>query len=136
MPTLTATCLCGEVSYAIEGPLRHALHCHCNTCRKAHAAAFRSRASARSEDVRWIRGEQWLRDFESSPGVRRAFCTRCGSPMITRGEALGNAVGIPLGILDLDPGIRPSMHVFVRSMVTWIDLSDGLPRFETIPSKD
>ncbi len=135
MAALTATCLCGDVSYAIMGPLRHVLHCHCEICRKAHAAAFRSRGSAMSKDIRWIRGEPLVSYFESSPGVRRGFCRRCGSPMLTQGEAMGDTVGIPLGILDQDPDIQPSMHIFVRSMVPWIHLADELPRFETALSR-
>jgi hypothetical protein len=33
------------VRYEITGPLKGALNCYCSMCRKAHGAAFRSRAA-------------------------------------------------------------------------------------------
>ena len=131
--SITATCLCGDVSYAIEGPLREVLHCHCETCRKAHGAPFRSRASAPIGAVRWIRGEQSVSYFESSPGVQRGFCRRCGSPMLTRSAFLRYTIGVPISMIDQDAGLHPSMHIFVRSKVPWIEILDGLPQFETVP---
>jgi hypothetical protein len=41
---LRGSCLCGGVRYEISGALSKALNCHCSMCRKAHGAAFRSRA--------------------------------------------------------------------------------------------
>ena len=50
---LRGSCLCGGVRYEITGRLSGALNCHCSTCRKAHGAAFRSRARVRAADFRW-----------------------------------------------------------------------------------
>lgn len=52
---LRGSCLCGGVRYEITGPLSGALNCHCSMCRKAHGAAFRSRARVRAADFRWVR---------------------------------------------------------------------------------
>ena len=45
---LKGSCLCGSVRYEIDGPLDGAMNCHCSMCRKAHGAAFRSRAGIRA----------------------------------------------------------------------------------------
>ena len=76
-------------------------------CRKAHAAAFRSRASIKLDDLRFLEGEQLLTYFESSPGERRSFCKISGSVIITRPKYLGFA----LGILS-DPEVSVEQHVF------------------------
>lgn len=130
---LRGSCLCGGVRYEISGPLSAALNCHCATCRKAHGAAFRSRARVRATDLRFTAGEQLLTFFESSPGNRRGFCRVCGSPLLTKFDADASIFSLPLGPLDDDPGIRPTMHVFVGSKAPWLTIADGLPQFAELP---
>jgi hypothetical protein len=43
------------------------------------------------------------------------------------------ALGLPMGTLDDDPGIRPTFHVFVGSKAPWFETTDQLPQFETFP---
>ena len=81
---LKGSCLCGGVRYEIDGPIEGAMHCHCSMCRKAHGAAFRSRAGIRAKDFRWVSGEGVITWFESSPGNHRGFCSRCGSPLLSQ----------------------------------------------------
>jgi hypothetical protein len=38
-------------------------------------------------------------------------------------------IGLPLGTLDDDPGVRPSAHVFVDSKAPWFEITDSLPQF-------
>jgi len=66
---LRGSCLCGGVKYEISGELSGALNCHCSMCRKAHGAAFRSRASVNASDFKWVQGEELVTYFESSPGT-------------------------------------------------------------------
>src|SRR5260370_35118357 len=84
MPVVRGSCLCGGVKYEITGPLMRSGHCHCSNCRKAHGAAFRSRARVRVEDFKWVQGEELVKYFESSPGFHRGFCSVCGSPIVNR----------------------------------------------------
>ena len=116
---LKGSCLCSGVRYEIDGPLDAAMNCHCSQCRKAHGAAFRSRAGIRAKDFRWVSGEELVTWFESSPGNHRGFCSRCGSPLLSRFDSRPDRYGLPLGCLDDDPGVRPAMHVFVGSKAPW-----------------
>jgi hypothetical protein len=102
-------------------------------CRKAHGAAFRSRARVCCEDFRWTAGEHLLTFFESSPGNHRGFCRVCGSPMLTKFDTDASVFSLPLGALDDDPGIRPKLHVYVASKAPWFVISDDLPRFSELP---
>ncbi len=56
MQVLTGRCLCEGVEYRIEGELGPIFHCHCSRCRRWHGAAFRTRATIKSSQFRWIRG--------------------------------------------------------------------------------
>ena len=130
---LRGSCLCGGVKFEIDGPLHEARNCHCSMCRKAHGAAFRTRASVRARDFRYLQGEQLISSYESSPGTNRTFCSRCGSRLITKFAAHRDYYGLPLGILDDDPGVKPELHVHVASKAAWHDITDDLPQHPVGP---
>lgn len=98
-------------------------------CRKATGAAFRTRVAVRPVSAfRWVAGEELVARFASSPGEERSFCRVCGSTLPTFfGD--GSEVGLPLGTLDVDPGVRPSAHVWVDSKAPWWTIEDGLPQY-------
>jgi hypothetical protein len=131
---LRGSCLCGGVRYQIAGSLTGARNCHCSICRKAHGAAFRSRASVKASDFRWVQGENLITWYESSPGNHRGFCRVCGTPLLSRFDRHTSVYGLPLGPLDDDPRVKPAMHVFVGSKAPWHDISDSLPQFEELPT--
>jgi len=143
MPVLHGSCLCGGIKYEITGPLLRPQNCHCSRCRKAQGAAFRSLARVRTGDFRWIQGEELVKYFESSPGFCRGFCSVCGSPIVNRlgpNWLLASAqpralseLGIALGTLDDDPGIRPERHIYVGSKAPWFEITDDLPQHDELP---
>jgi hypothetical protein len=130
---LHGSCLCGGVRYEINGELRAALNCHCSMCRKAHGAAFRSRARVRAADFKWVAGEELLSWYESSPGNHRGFCRICGSALLSRFDHDPKYHGLPLGALDDDPGIKPGLHIHVGSKAPWFDITDVLPQYPALP---
>lgn len=130
---LNGSCLCGGVKFVIAGALSGALNCHCSMCRKAHGAAFRSRARVSAADFRWVQGEDLVNYYESSPGTHRGFCRVCGSPLVSRFDDYPSQYGLPLGALDDDPGVKPTRHVFVAHKAPWFDITDALPQFPELP---
>jgi hypothetical protein len=131
---LRGSCLCGGVCYEINGVLTRALNCHCSMCRKAHGAAFRSRARVQAADFKWVQGEELVTYYESSAGNHRGFCRVCGSPLLSRFDAHPEVHGLPLGALDDDPGVKPEYHVHVASKAPWFDITDSLPQYPELPS--
>lgn len=129
----SGSCLCGSIRYQIHGDLTDPYNCHCSTCRKLHASAFRSCARVKAEDWRTLSGEQLFKSYESSPGEHKVFCSNCGSSIYTRFDANPEVFGFPLGTLDTDPGVRPTRHVFVRSKAPWFDITDDLPQYTELP---
>jgi hypothetical protein len=127
---IRGSCLCGKVQYEIDGPLFEALNCHCSMCRKAHGAAFRSRARVRANHFRWVQGEDQITYYESSPGNHRGFCRICGSPILSKFEADPTVF-----TCRLERSMTPERHVYVKSKAPWFAISDGLPQFDELPEQ-
>lgn len=119
---MKGSCLCGAVSYEVDRLDMPIGHCHCHTCRKAHAAAYASTAGVRRENFRWLKGSERLTSYESSPGKLRHFCSVCGSHLMA--ERLNQPhVIVRVATLDEDPGGRPAVHIWRAHDVAW--LQDG-----------
>jgi hypothetical protein len=129
----TGSCLCGQVRYELAGPGQFINHCHCSMCRKAHGAAFRTRASVGRADFRFVAGEELVQRYRSSPGTERSFCRVCGANLVSFFDDRPDVLGFPLGTLDDDPGVKPVAHMHVASKAPWHDITDDLPCFETVP---
>jgi hypothetical protein len=122
------SCLCGGIQFEATSVERMG-HCHCSMCRKAHGAAFGTFAAVPARAFRWVKGWELVQLYESSPGSHRAFCRVCGSNAPVR-SADGASVLIPAGLFDTDPGVRPSLHMFVGSKAPWWEIADALPQYE------
>jgi hypothetical protein len=125
-----ASCLCGDVSWDVEGPFELMHHCHCGICRKTHGAAFATVVAVPAHGLH-LRGAERIVAWESSPGFWRRFCGRCGSAV--PGNATDGRVFVPCGNLDGDPGVAILAHIFTASKAPWYEISDGIPRFEAYP---
>jgi hypothetical protein len=125
-----ARCLCGAVTWELDGPFEWMSHCHCSRCRKTHGAAFGTYVAGPAAGFR-RHGDEHVRRWESSPGFFRCFCGRCGS--VVPGDGFEGRVFVPAGNFDDDPGVRPLAHIFVASKAPWYEIRDSLPQFETYP---
>jgi len=121
-------CLCGKVRYEIAGTLTDADHCHCSMCRRQHGAAFSTYAGFDLGDFTWVKGENFVKTYQSLSGGGWCFCSECGSTLA--GTCNGNITAITLGTVEGDPGIKPGSHIFIGSKAQWYDVNDGLPQFE------
>ena len=117
--SLRGSCLCGTVSYEIDGIDSPVRHCHCVTCRKAHASAFNTSAGIPRERFRWLSGENMLTAFESSPGKFRRFCSVCGSHILSE-HPERRYVMLRVATLDDDPGVRPAEHIWMSEAAPWL----------------
>jgi hypothetical protein len=125
---IRGSCLCGRVAFEATQLASPIGHCHCNTCRKAHGAAFATTARVTRGDFRWVRGEDALKYFESSPGKLRHFCGNCGTQLMA--ERVDQAtVILRLGALDTDPGARPSLHIWMSDAAPWLEYGADLPQY-------
>ena len=130
---IRGSCLCGDVRFEISGLLTQASHCHCSMCRKAHGAAFGTYAAAKAAEFRVVAGSERIQRYQSSPGIVRTFCVRCGSTLPGWQESKPDVVDVTLGVIDGDPGVRPQSHIYVGSKAPWYEIADHLPQYATRP---
>lgn len=128
---LTGSCLCGDIAFAIKGPISQMAHCHCSMCRKLHGGAFATFGMASAEHFEWTRGGHRVAGYESSPGAQRTFCPRCGASLPAPEDRA--RVVVPMGNVAEDPGTRPHMHVFAASKAPWHEIMDDLPQHAAFP---
>lgn len=120
-------CLCGRIRFRAEGQPLWVAHCHCESCRRATAAPMATFAGYRPGNVAWS-GETPAA-FDSSPGVTRRFCGRCGTPLTFEAERYPDEVHLYVATMN-DPGaFSPGCHVFVEERISWMHLADGLPQY-------
>jgi hypothetical protein len=124
---IQGSCLCGCVAFEATKLSSPIGHCHCTMCRKAHSAAFATTARVARTDFRWLRGQELIRSFESSPGKLRHFCGTCGTQLIAEWTDQAEII-LRLGALDTDPGVRPTIHIWVADAVPWLTYGPDLPR--------
>ncbi|WP_372833811.1 GFA family protein [Pontibacterium sp.] len=123
---ITGSCLCGQVSYDIAGPVGEIVHCHCQTCRKAHGAAFSSVAAVADENF-VLKGQELLNQYESSPGKQRYFCRCCGTQIYAKREGTAHVI-LRLGSLDDDPQADEKNHIWVAQKAPWYQINNELPQ--------
>ncbi len=131
---ITGSCLCGGVTFEIDGALTPMQYCHAARCRKVTGSAFASEVLARASDLRWTRGEELVAVFEAPllrepPPYRHAFCRACGSPLPVVLDGTG-FVALHAGVLDGEVDARPVRHIFVEQGASWHAITDELPRFD------
>ena len=123
---LNGSCLCGGVAYEADATLSPIVHCHCETCRKTHGAAFSSVATVPKASFRWVRGEGLLSAYESSPGKIRRFCSRCGSHIVAE-RTNKDVMLLRLGCLDTAAPPEAIAHIWRSDAASWYDPRQQLP---------
>ncbi|HVZ42456.1 MAG TPA: GFA family protein [Ramlibacter sp.] len=127
--THTGSCLCGGVTFRIDGELEPIQVCHCGQCRKAQGGPFARNIAVDVSAMHWLTGADLLKAYESSPGKERVFCGRCGSPLISRRESLPGIVRVRAGLIDEPLRARPAWHAHTASKCGWWEIADDLPRY-------
>jgi hypothetical protein len=119
-------CLCGRVGFAID-PKRVALfnNCYCKACQRNSGAGFVSQLQVLRDGFSWIRGEEHIQLFESSPGINRAFCSTCGS-RLPMASLQGDFVPVPVGLLDEDAGLSPEVNMHLGRKARWALVDENI----------
>lgn len=125
----TGQCLCGSIKYEVDKIEPRMGHCHCSMCRKFHGAAFATLGEAKTDNFRWVEGEDLLASYKANNGTIRQFCKECGSSMtFAPSNDIGDLIEFSLGTLDSEIDRYPDAHIFVGSKATWYEISDDLPK--------
>ncbi len=123
----TGRCLCGGVTYQVNGPLREVWACHCAQCRQT-SGNFVAATNARRADLVFL-SDATLTWFPSSGTAERGFCQRCGGNLFWRRTAPDNqTISIMAGTLDPPTGLKLAAHIFTAGKSDYYDIADGAPQ--------
>ena len=126
---LTGGCGCGAVRFEISEPLASANYCHCTRCQRRTGTAASANGRTAPGSFQLLSGEEHLRAWAPEGGAEKVFCGLCGSAVFSRTAGDPPAIGVRLGSLDADPGIRPQWRQYVAYAASWEEIpDDGLPR--------
>lgn len=128
--TKTGSCLCGAVRYETTGEPFSVVHCHCRSCRKHNGAPVVTLAGFKAGQVAFSGEERKI--YQSSPGVGRAFCGTCGTPLTWEGDGgdRGPIVEFHISTFDRPDVLAPTVHAFYSERISWMEVADDLPRYE------
>lgn len=130
MTALTGGCACGTVRFEIAAPLTTAVYCHCTRCQRRTGTAAAASASVPSGTLRIVSGDERIRAWKPPDGRAKLFCADCGSALFSRSSDDPPEMGVRLGAIDGDPGVRPEGRQFVAYAAAWEPIpDDGLPRW-------
>lgn len=110
-------CQCGAVRFEANGAPRFVSNCHCHSCRKATGAAFSTWVGFKDEQVRWLTKEPAY--HASSDGVKRGFCSSCGTPLTYAGEQWPGETHLMIGTFDHPNVFSPRSEVFTEDALPW-----------------
>jgi hypothetical protein len=128
---LEGGCLCGAVRYRIGAePLAQSL-CHCRSCRLAAGASPVAWMVVRAADFSLISGAPVR--FESSPGVERTFCGKCGTALTYQDSS--QSMDVTVCSLDRPEVFAPAREVWIARRVPWVVPLAGVAQFEASSSK-
>ena len=140
--TLTGRCYCGGVQFTVSTAAKpwFAAYCHCDSCRRAHAAPMFQVAWIAADSFKFTAGEDTVKHFQKDKegnGIVRSFCTNCGTrvrnSMPTKPELCGffpNLVDVSEDRTAAFGGVwKPQFHwLHTEAVVELAKLEDGIAR--------
>jgi len=121
------SCLCGDITWMVNGDFTMLINCHCSICRSVHGSAYGAFIVCPVEGFSWIAGQDKIRSYSSSENGHRPFCPRCGSSVATVTEKLAS---MPAGNLDGNISRSLDSHIFVAHKACWFEITDDAPQFD------
>jgi hypothetical protein len=121
----TGRCLCEDIRFQYCGEPTETVHCHCESCRRHASSPLSTFVVIDKANFRYVKGKPVA--YESSPGVERTYCGRCGSPISYADDRELAIYACTLEDLTL---VKPQAHIMVGERLPWLDFGDNLPCYE------
>ncbi|WP_299562303.1 GFA family protein [uncultured Sulfitobacter sp.] len=122
---LNGSCLCGAITFTVDGMSRDPAACHCTQCRKQSGHHWASVQVM--DDALTITGTPtW---YAASNTAKRGFCPTCGAFLFWKGLDDPDT-GVALGAVDGPTGLRLKRHIFTAEKGDYYDITDNVPQEE------
>lgn len=126
------SCLCGEVTFEIEGDFQNFYLCHCERCRKDTGSAHAANLFSSTAELRWLSGEEKIKTYNfRAEGHIKSFCTNCGSALPNI-QMDGKLLVVPAGSIESNINIKPQGHIYYASKANWDNELEKAPKYEEL----
>ena len=138
MPTETVAvldvhgqCHCGAVRLSAKVNPAKVFVCHCADCQVLTGSAFRVVVPAVPGSIK-VAGavKEYARTAESGAVRLQAFCPECGTPLFARSESADGLATLRVGVLAERDQLRPSVQLWRRSALPWVNDLGGIAACE------
>ncbi len=135
MARIEGGCLCGNIRYLSEAEPTMVAACHCKNCQRQSGSAFSVNVAVSRQSLQMTGGDPAVYEDrgESGQSVWRQFCPRCGSPLLSRVDAMPDTVFVKAGTLDDTSWIKPQMNLWCASAQEWVELDPAVPGMDRNP---
>ncbi|WP_181164664.1 GFA family protein [Amaricoccus solimangrovi] len=123
---VTGGCQCNAVRYSLGAEPLFSEVCHCDSCRRATGAESVGWLTEPAESFRIEHGALTL--HESSPGVTRGFCGRCGTTLTYQNGA--ETIDVTLASLDDPELFPPRAEIWLEERLSWNPANPRLEQHE------
>lgn len=120
---IDGACLCGHITYEADiDPDRIAI-CHCTDCQINSGTAFRYGVLVPAADFRLLSGKLkvFIKTAESGSQRALSFCPECGTSIHGSAPVDPDAFSLRLGTARQRNELRPSIQIWCRSALDWVD---------------
>lgn len=119
--TLTGSCLCGAIRFAVDAPVKELRACHCRNCQKASGAGGSVNAVVPSAAFRITQGtpKRYSARADSGRLLHRYFCGDCGSPVYSQRETTPETVVVRAGLFDNAGAMKIVANIWTGSARDW-----------------
>ena len=130
--TTTGGCLCGNIRYTLKAEPALTVVCHCTHCQKTSGSAFSTNLVIQRADIEFTGGEMAAYDDKADSGntLKRSFCPKCGSSIMSESSGRPGAAVLKAGSLDDPSKIKPAMQIWTRSAQPWVKLEGEMASME------
>ena len=124
-------CACGSVRYRLTSDPLFTHCCHCLNCQRQTGSAFVINLMIEADRVELLADAPRQVDVPRDDGSKQRIF-RCPTCQV----AVFSEYGRPEvrfvrgGTLDDPSGLRPDVHIYTKSKLSWITLPDSVPAFE------
>ena len=129
MSKVQGRCFCGAIQFELTFPTDMCSHCHCESCRRAHGAAFVTWTGAPKTQFKFLVGQEKIKRYKSSQAVHWGFCSDCGASFLYEHDQVPDKIWVTVASLTGPLDRAPDGHVSFEEHVDWFTVADGLPRY-------
>jgi hypothetical protein len=125
-------CACGAIRYRLTSDPLFTHCCHCLNCQRQTGSAFVINLLIESDRVELRAGDPQPVDVPRDDGSKQRIyrCRNCDVAVFSE-YGRPDVWFVRGGTLDEPDSVRPDVHIYTRSKVSWLTLRESVPAFDT-----